>query len=289
MIARYDSDRQPIGRIVGKNSVIKTTRVPIRLHSYIKRLADRPWPQKRKAVKDFQMEILKAFSVEKPWITAGMAFRKTKSLSSVASADGESGWEQINLDFTGHPEILKEMEIIAAAENINLSRVLYTALFWWSWNIEPPAGEAARRRQLGMPESIPLSAAAERARLLVENQNDAARRSGSRRSRSATAAPAPTAEPVQPVAQPSPPAAKPSNATTKSASPGKPSKAVAKAPHPAAGTSEAARKPSPTAGKPAQQTVKPSKAATKTSKVTSKPAKPSGKKSGSTSKKSKVS
>lgn len=99
-----------------------------------------------KPLKAVYPEMAEKFLREKPW-EHGLRWRPTKGLTaSIKDAVGQkeaTGWMQVNMRFP--VEIGNQLDRLAAEQNVSLSSLAYSMLYWWTWWVFPPASERARR------------------------------------------------------------------------------------------------------------------------------------------------
>jgi hypothetical protein len=126
--------------------------MPSRLHRYMKSIAS----IKYGTLQAMHAEMLNAFLLEKPWLTAGIRWRETRGLTGKGGErsgflrDSEvTGWEQVN--FVIPPKLYASVEALAAEQGVSTSSVFYTASYWWVWFVFPPAHEVKAREEAGLP------------------------------------------------------------------------------------------------------------------------------------------
>lgn len=118
------------------------TRAPAKMQMYAKTLAF----ASGRTLKVMYRDAAERFFKEKPW-EHGLKWRPTKGLTTtMKDTIGQkeaTGWMQVNMRFPA--EIGNQLERLAIEQNVSLSSVGYTLLYWWTWWIYPPASERARR------------------------------------------------------------------------------------------------------------------------------------------------
>lgn len=118
------------------------TRAPAKMQIYAKTLAF----ASGRTLKVMYRDAAERFFREKPW-EHGLKWRPTKGLTTtMKDTIGQkeaTGWMQVNMRFP--VELGNALERLAAEQNVSLSSVAYTMLYWWTWWIYPPASERARR------------------------------------------------------------------------------------------------------------------------------------------------
>ncbi len=121
-----------------------TTRAPAKMHLYAKALSF----AHNRTLRLLHEDMARRFLKEKPW-EQGLQWRKTQSLvQSPADAVAErvpTGWVQVNIRLP--LELAQEFEQLAESQGQSLSAVLYTALYWYTWFVYPPAHEVERRKK----------------------------------------------------------------------------------------------------------------------------------------------
>ena len=126
----------------GEQYVEIPTRAPAKMQMYAKTLAF----ASGKTLKVMYNDAAKRFFEEEPW-KHGLKWRPTKGLTTTlkdtVGQKEATGWMQVNMRFPA--EMGNALERLAATENVSLSSVGYTLLYWWTWWIYPPASERARR------------------------------------------------------------------------------------------------------------------------------------------------
>lgn len=126
----------------GEQYVEIPTRAPAKMQMYAKTLAF----ASGKTLKTMFQEAAERFLKEEPW-KQGLAWRPTKGLTTtLKDTIGQkeaTGWMQVNMRFPA--ELGNRLERLAAEQNVSLSSVGYTLLYWWTWWVYPPASERARR------------------------------------------------------------------------------------------------------------------------------------------------
>lgn len=136
-----------------------STRVPSRLHAYMKSL----FPMRGfRSFNAMKAALVAAFLAEQPWSRHGISWRATRSQHGkdpdAPKGSSGTGWEQEN--FYISQDLKDRMYAVLISEDISQSSFLYTACFWWCWYIHPPEIEVRRRRQEGLPERAELTPAA---------------------------------------------------------------------------------------------------------------------------------
>jgi hypothetical protein len=126
----------------GEQYVEIPTRAPAKMQMYAKTLAF----ASGKTLKTMFQEAAERFLKEEPW-KQGLAWRPTKGLTTtLKDTIGQkeaTGWMQVNMRFPA--ELGNRLERTAAEQNVSLSSLSYTLLYWWTWWVYPPASERARR------------------------------------------------------------------------------------------------------------------------------------------------
>ncbi len=88
------------------------------------------------------------FLTDRPW-ERGLKWRPTQSLTqTLEGAIGTkrtTGWMQVNMRLP--QKIVQDLERLSREQDTNISVVLYTMLYWYTWFIYPPAAEQARRAE----------------------------------------------------------------------------------------------------------------------------------------------
>jgi len=120
------------------------TRAPAKMHLYSKALSF----AHNRTLRLLHEDMARRFLKEKPW-ERGLKWRKTQALvQSPVDAMAErvpTGWVQVNIRLP--LDLAKELEQLAISQGQSLSAVLYTALYWYTWFVYPPAHEVERRRK----------------------------------------------------------------------------------------------------------------------------------------------
>lgn len=138
--------------------VVKTTRIPARLHAYMKSLASLQFGTLGK----MHVTMLRTFLRESPWTRYGLAWRSTRATSDKSDDTGgmrATGWEQVNLSLPS--ELASEIEIVAEVEGVSVSSIIYTACYWWCWYVYPPRQQVEHRRRRSQIESLAVDLVAE--------------------------------------------------------------------------------------------------------------------------------
>jgi hypothetical protein len=121
------------------------TRAPVKMHLYSKALGFALGISLKQMYKDMATQFLQ----ERPW-EYGLSWRPTKGLTQTLSeAIGEkqaTGWMQVNIRIPA--ELATELEHLAIKENVSLSSLSYTLLYWWTWYKYPPVQERRRREEI---------------------------------------------------------------------------------------------------------------------------------------------
>jgi hypothetical protein len=141
-----------IDKKTGEQYVEIPTRIPAKMQIYAKTLA----LAGGKPLRAMFPEAAVRFVRDAPWKGVlnepggRLDWRPTKGLTttlkdSVGQKEA-TGWMQVNMRFP--VDLGKEMERIALQQNVSLSSVCYTMLYWWTWWVYPPASERARRETL---------------------------------------------------------------------------------------------------------------------------------------------
>ncbi|MDA8153738.1 hypothetical protein [Acidithiobacillus thiooxidans] len=129
----------------GKTFVEIPTRAPSKMQIYAKTLAFATG----KTLKTMIREATERFLKEKPW-EHGLKWRPTKGLTyTVKDQIGQkeaTGWMQVNIRLPA--ELGNALEKLAVQQNVSVSSVGYTLLYWWTWWVYPPASERARREAI---------------------------------------------------------------------------------------------------------------------------------------------
>ena len=118
------------------------TRAPVKMQMYAKTLAFATG----KTLKTMYAEAVERFLREEPW-KQGLAWRPTKGLTTtLKDTIGQkeaTGWMQVNIRLP--VELGNRLDRLAGEQNVSLSALSYTLLYWWTWWVYPPASERARR------------------------------------------------------------------------------------------------------------------------------------------------
>ncbi|BDB13401.1 hypothetical protein [Acidithiobacillus ferrooxidans] len=126
----------------GEQYVEIPTRAPAKMQMYAKTLAF----AMGKTLKTMYQEAAERFLREEPW-NHGLAWRPTKGLTTtLKDTIGQkeaTGWMQVNMRLP--VELGNTLDRLAAEQNVSLSSLSYTLLYWWTWWVYPPASERARR------------------------------------------------------------------------------------------------------------------------------------------------
>jgi hypothetical protein len=121
-----------------------TTRAPAKMQMYAKTLAF----AKGQSLKVMFREAAERFFRDKPW-EQGLSWRPTKGQTTTLRENmGQkeaTGWMQVNMRFP--VEIGNELARLATEQNVPLSSVCYTLLYWWTWWVYPPKSEQLRREE----------------------------------------------------------------------------------------------------------------------------------------------
>ncbi|WP_215866182.1 hypothetical protein [Acidithiobacillus thiooxidans] len=129
----------------GKTFVEIPTRAPSKMQIYAKTLAFATG----KTLKTMFREATERFLKEKPW-EHGLKWRPTKGLTTTLKDQiGQkeaTGWMQVNIRLPA--ELGNALEKLAVQQNVSVSSVGYTLLYWWTWWVYPPASERARREAI---------------------------------------------------------------------------------------------------------------------------------------------
>lgn len=153
-----DSTAAEVGNTKNKKKT-PSTRVPSRLHEYMKSLSPIRGFRNFNAMK---AALLEAFLAEEPWSRHGLAWRATRSRvgrdPDVPQGQRATGWVQEN--FYISQDLIDRIHAVLISEGVSRSSFLYTASFWWCWYVHPPEIEVRRRRQEGLPERADLTPAA---------------------------------------------------------------------------------------------------------------------------------
>ena len=120
------------------------TRAPTKMQMYAKTLAF----AMAKPLKAMYKDAAERFFREEPW-KHGLKWRPTKGLTTtLKDTMGQkeaTGWMQVNMRFP--VEIGNQLERLAGEQNVSVSSVCYTMLYWLTWWVYPPASERARREE----------------------------------------------------------------------------------------------------------------------------------------------
>ena len=126
----------------GEQYVEIPTRAPAKMQMYAKTLAF----AMGKTLKTMYQEAAEKFLREEPW-KHGLAWRPTKGLTTtLKDTIGQkeaTGWMQVNMRLP--VELGNALDRLSAEQNVSLSSLSYTMLYWWTWWVYPPASERARR------------------------------------------------------------------------------------------------------------------------------------------------
>ncbi len=136
-----------------------TTRAPAKMHIYSKSLAI----ASKTTLRKLYCTMAQQFLAERPW-ERGLKWRPTQSLTQTLEGSigkkSVTGWMQVNMRLP--QKIAQDLERLSHEQDTNLSVVLYTMLYWYTWFIYPPASEQARRaehRKMQMERSVSPSVA----------------------------------------------------------------------------------------------------------------------------------
>ncbi|WP_215884506.1 hypothetical protein [Acidithiobacillus sulfurivorans] len=137
----------------GETYVEIPTRAPTKMQVYARTLAF----ASNRTLKVMFNDAAKRFSQDKPW-EHGLKWRTTKGLTvTMKDTVGQkeaTGWMQVNMRFP--VEMGNALERLAAEQNVSLSSVAYTLLYWWTWWVYPPASERMRREKFLMNTPKPI-------------------------------------------------------------------------------------------------------------------------------------
>lgn len=118
------------------------TRAPSRMQMYAKTLAFASSRTLKIMFRDAALRFLK----DRPW-EQGLQWRITKGMTTTLKEQmGQkeaTGWMQVNMRLPA--ELGNALERLAIEQNVSLSSVTYTLLYWWTWWVYPPKSEQLRR------------------------------------------------------------------------------------------------------------------------------------------------
>ncbi|MDD3760961.1 MAG: hypothetical protein PHO57_09055 [Acidithiobacillus sp.] len=101
-----------------------------------------------KTIQSTYQDCAELFLTERPWMR-GLRWRPAITLADRALATGiksVDGWTRVSVRV--RQETTVRLEALADQENISLSDLYYTMLYWWVWYQYPPAYERERRSKL---------------------------------------------------------------------------------------------------------------------------------------------
>lgn len=122
-----------------------STRAPAKMHIYARTLAK----VSSRTLKVMYRDAAERFFLEKPW-EYGLKWRHIKgkkiSLQCARAQKEPSGWVQVNMHLPAN--VGHRLNALSVEQNVSLRMISYTMLYWWTWWINPPMSERARRETM---------------------------------------------------------------------------------------------------------------------------------------------